>query len=400
MTVGFFKKEAVALIGERNEKPNSILKSMIPIRGLAIALVVMAHSVIFMLAIEVNAAPGAHLGPVLFGNWQIASVFKSVILELCRCAVPLFFFLTGYYTLMTPRTWAAIWSNCKKLVIPMTTWAFLGWLYSWRDGTGGWDIPEFLERFFSGRVQNGYFFIILIVQYYLLSRWLVPAMERRPALILGLSAAIQLAVHCYDYVYLLSYLELSVPIGFPFLSSPFPEYLFPRFVFSFALGIYMSRSGDRFKRIIGPGFRLVVVVSAIAALLTVYERGLIFFRARAVMGFSEFEATATSWVEWKISTAVWTIAAIFLVFGFFQRRIPVKSILEKLGKYSFQIFILHGVVLDAVNAVLYRFPDRAMINGVLGCLILFAAGIVMPVVLTKLIRRFLPAGLRIMLIGT
>ncbi len=396
---GFLGKAAVALLGERHEKPVSILKTMIPVRGLAIAFVVMAHSVIYMLAIEVNASPGEHLGPVLFGQWQIASVGKSIVLELCRCAVPLFFFLTGYYTLMAPRTWAAIWSNCKKLVIPMATWSLLGWLFSWRDGNGGWNVLEFLKLFLTGRVQNGYFFIVLIVQYYVMSKWLVPVMERRPALILGLSAVIQLAVHGYDYLYLLSRLELPSPMGLPSPASPFPECLFPRFMFSFALGIYASRSSDRFKRIIGPGFRPVVAAAALSALLMAYERGLIFYRGYAVLGFAEFEATATSWVEWKISTALWSIAAVFLVFGFFQRRIPLRPLLEKLGKYSFQIFILHGFVLDVSNAILYKFPDRSIINGVLGCLALFAAGIGLPVAMTKAIRRFVPARLRILLIG-
>jgi fucose 4-O-acetylase-like acetyltransferase len=393
------RKAASALVGERHSKPVTILRTMLPAKGLAILLVVLAHSVIYMLAIEVNAAPGVHLGPVVLGAWQISSMPKSIVLELCRCAVPLFLFLSGYYTLMTPRTWSATWSNCRKLVIPMVTWSIVGWASSWRKGSGGWSVLEFLELFFSGRTQTGYFFIVLITQYYVLSRWLVPAMAKRPGLLLGLSFLLQLSVHAYDYVYLLSRIGAIAPVGWILAAGPFPEYLFPRFMASFALGIWASQSGDRFRGIIGARFPAVAAAAALAAALVVVERGLLFYRAYAGLGMSEFEATATSWVEWKFSITVWTIAAVFLVFGIFQRRIPLKAPLEALGRYSFQIFILHGFILDIVNAALYRVPDLTTIHGLAGSVVLFVFGIAGPVLMTMAIKKFLPAPLRILLIG-
>jgi fucose 4-O-acetylase-like acetyltransferase len=392
------KNAAKELFGERHAKPPSLLKTMVPIRGLAILLVVLAHSVIGMLAAEVSLAPGSSLGPELFGAWRIASIPKSVILELCRFAVPVFLFLSGYFTLSTPLTWKAIWSNCRKLLLPMITWSLVGWALSWRNGSG-WSPLEFLGLFGSGRTQAGYFFIVLITQYYVLTRWLVPAMKERPGLFLALAALIQLAVQGYDYLYLLSRLGTIAPIGWILKAGSFPEYLFPRFMLSFALGIWASQSNKRFRSIIVDRFPALLAAAALAAALLVLERGLLFRSAFAVLGMSEFESTTLSWVEWKASTSLWTIAATFLVFGWFQRRIPMKRLLDTLGKYSFQIFLLHGMVLDLAKAALYKFASGMRFYGFAGCALLLVIGIVGPILIAKAVQKLMPASVRQFLLG-
>ena len=77
---------------------------------------------------------------------------------------------------------------------------------------------------------------------------------------------------------------------------------------------------------------------AIRSYYVLLERGLLCGYGLRNLGLGTFEATALSWVEWKIGTFAWTIAAIFLFFGLFLRRIPLKSLLDTLGKYSLQIF--------------------------------------------------------------
>jgi surface polysaccharide O-acyltransferase-like enzyme len=387
------------MVGSPNKKPTSVLKTMLPLRGLAILLVVLAHSIIGLLAAEVSLAPGSSLSPVVLGVWQLASPWKSIGLELCRCAVPLFIFLAGYFMLSTPLTWRAIWTNCKKLLLPMLTWSLVALAFSWRKGSGGWSLLQFGGKLLSGQAQSGYFFMILVMQYYLLAKWLVPAIKKRPVLLITLSALVQLAVHAYDYLILLSQLGRIAPVGWIMKAGSFPECLFPRFMLSFTLGIWAAQSSQRFRKIIVDRFALVVAAALFAAAAAIFERGVLFHQAYAVLGMSEINASFFSWIEWKLGLALWTIAAIFFVFGWFQRRIPMKSLLDKLGKYSFQIFLLHGMSIDLAKRAMFKLFMGSKFYGPAGTLALLAAGLLGPIIVTKILQRWAPAPLRILLLG-
>jgi peptidoglycan/LPS O-acetylase OafA/YrhL len=394
----YFAEMSLWIFGTPHQKPVTILKTMVPIRGFAIFLVVLAHAVIMMLAAEDIMAPGTSLSRDFFDIWQIASPVKSIVLELSACAVPIFLFLSGFYTMSTPQTWKAIWSGSRKLLLPMITWSLMAWGISWRKGTG-WSILHFLSLFISGRTETGYFFIVLILQFYILSKWLVPVMKKNPMLILVVSMLLQLGTHIYDYIYLFSKLGIISHIGWIETTGPFPEFLFPRFMVSFTLGIWASQSSERFRNIIAEHFHAVLAIAALAAAALVLERGILFRYSYAILHTSEFEATSQAWVGWKASTAFWTLAAIFLIFGWFQKRIPVKILLDKLGKYSFQIFLLHGMALDLTRSVLYKLFSGMRFYGFAGCAVLLVAGIAGPILLTKAIQRWMPGPIRLFTLG-
>jgi len=388
------------IFGTVTTKPVSILKTLLPLRGLAILLVVLAHAAIGMLAAETSLAPETALPVLSLGNWAIASFWKSLTLELCRCSVPLFLFLSGYYLLSTPRTWKAVWSACRKMLVPMMFWSIVGWAFSWRKGTGGWLPLEFLERLFTGTTQLGYFFIILLVQYYILSMWLFPAMEKKPGLVLVAAVALQLSAHGYDYVFHLSRAGLLPPMTPLFRNGYFPEFLFPRFMVSFTLGMWAAQRTQRFKHIIVDRYPLILLVAAGTAIVMMAVRGLLYALGRADLGMSVFDATAFSWAEWKLGTALWTIAAILFLFGAFQKRIPAKSFLELLGKNSLQIFLLHGITLDIVKMFLYKFSGSMRFYGFFGTVISLVAGIAVPILVAETIRKICPPWMRNMTIGS
>ncbi|MCK4514381.1 MAG: acyltransferase, partial [Spirochaetaceae bacterium] len=266
-----------ALPGRRQKTElNSLLRVFLPVRGIAIFAVVAAHAAIGLIAAELNLNPDPTVTPLIGGYWRMAAPGKFIILELARCAVPLFLFLAGYHLVRSPRTWKAIRNNSRKLLLPMLFWSVIAWAVSWRSGAGGWRIGEFVRLLLSGRAQLGYFFIILIVQYFLLSRWLTPAMEKKPGLVLGGAVLLQLAVHAYDYAYLLGALEFAGTPDWITGLGPFPEFLFPRFIASFAFGVWASLNLERFKRVTEKRFVSLALVAILLAVLVVLETGLIF----------------------------------------------------------------------------------------------------------------------------
>jgi membrane-bound acyltransferase YfiQ involved in biofilm formation len=382
--------------------PRNLLQVFLAVRGLAMCFVVAAHASIGLIAAELTLDPQGAVGPMVFGLWQIAAPVKFVILELSRCAVPLFLFLAAYHLARSPRTWQAIWNNGKRLVIPMAFWSLVGWALSWRKGADGWSAVDFLKLFVSGRAQLGYYFIVLIVQFFVLARWLVPAIEKRPKLVLGFAFLIQLIVHAYDYLYLFGMLRLVAAPEWVLRLGPFPEFLFPRFLLSFSLGIWASVNLDRFKEVTEKRLVLLGCLALVSSAAMIVETGLIFGVSHNFSGASIFAAASLAWGEWKVSTAIWGIVALFFIIAVARRWLPLKNQLEALGKNSYGILLLHGMVLELLLLVGYKIGPALHLPwyGIVGVAVRLLLGLSIPLVITKAIRKWLPRPIQMLLLGT
>jgi len=380
-------------------KHENILRIFLALRGIAICLVVLAHTAISILSSQLNLLP--ETTQILSFNdfWQIPSPGKFITLELCRCAVPLFLFFAGFHLARFPQSGKAVWSNIRILLIPMIFWSLAAWAISWRKGNG-WDSSEFLLLFFTGKVQLGYFFIILIIQYYIIANWLASAIKSKPKLVLASAFLMQILVHVYDYLYLLDSMRILRSFSWAIGTGPFPEFLFPRFIFSFALGLWASIHINDFKNILKKYFIPVIIIGIFTAVSMLIETGWIFHRFYNIFQLSMFDAASKAWVEWKITTAFWTIAAIFLVIGFSQRFLPFKKWLELCGKYSYQILLLHGMVLYILKLIEYKFLVNHIWFGITGFIITFILTLGMPLAFAIIVQRWCPGKVKILLIGS
>ncbi len=380
-------------------KHDNILRIFLALRGIAICLVILAHTAISLLASQLNLLPETTIRFSLFNCWEIPSPGKFIALELCRCAVPLFLFFAGFHLARFPQPSKATWNNIKKLLIPMTFWSLVAWAISWRKGTGGWDITEFLYLFFTGTAQLGYFFIILIIQYYVLANWIVSRIKSNPKLVLSCVFIIQMMVHVYDYLYLLDSLKILKSFEWINSAGTFPEYLFPRFIFSFTLGLWASIHINSFKNVLKEYFISIVFLGIITGAAMIFETGWIFYTYYNTFQLPLFASAAKAWGEWKITTAFWTIAAIFLISGIAQRFLPMKKGLELCGKYSFQILLLHGMVLYILKLIEYKYLVNNIWFGIAGFIVTFMVALGIPLAVTTFARKWFPAKLQLLLLG-
>ncbi|HOT47082.1 MAG TPA: acyltransferase family protein [Spirochaetota bacterium] len=380
-------------------KHENILRIFLALRGIAICLVVLAHTAISLLSSQLNLLPETTSILSLYDFWQIPSPGKFITLELCRCAVPLFLFFAGFHLARFPQSGRGSWNNIKSLLVPMIFWSLAAWVISWRKGSG-WDVPEFLRLFFTGKAQLGYFFIILIIQYYIIANWLASAIKLKPKLVLAGAFIMQLLVHVFDYIYLLDSLKIIESFQWTASTGPFPEFLFPRFIFSLTLGLWASIYVNDFKNILKKYFIPIIVIGIFAAASMLLETGSIFHRFYNTFHVSMFDAASKAWAEWKITTAFWTLAAVFLIIGFSQRFLPFKKGLELCGKNSFQILLLHGMVLYILKLVEYKFLVNHIWFGVTGFIITFFLTLGIPLAFTKLVQRWCPGKVKYLLIGS
>jgi len=367
-------------------------------RGVAIVLVVAAHAAISLLAAEVDRPGFDNVTPVLFGLVQLPSPVKTVVLELCRLAVPLFLFFSGYHLARSPRTIATIRNGARRLVVPMLFWSFVGWAMSLTENDGGWTVPEFFRLLITGRTQLGYYFVILILQFLVISIWLVPMIVRRPFLSLLTVVVIQFGVHAYDYFVLIGRMDLLTLRGVSNLPY-FPEFLFPRFLVAFSVGIWASTNSGRFKDISARHIGVFSLLTIVLAVVVILETGYIYHYSANVLRSSAFVALSRSWGEWKISTALYTIAGTFLVISLSRRTMVLKSHIDELGKHSYQVLLLHGIILRVLMRIAYKFGGDHYWFGLPSFLTLLVAGLYGPILLAKLIRKYAPARARFLLVG-
>lgn len=382
-----------------NRQLMNLLQIFLSLRGFAILMVIMAHVAISFIAAECHFNPEKGLTPLVFNYWQLISPNNFFILEISRAAVPLFLFFAGYHLARSLQTWKSIWNNTKNVLIPMLFWGFISWGISWRKGVNGYSIEQFLYLLITGKIQLGYYFIILIVQFFILSKWIIVLIREKPFLAITGAAAIQLSTHIYDYVIFAN--KLSIIQGFHWGDNYglFPECLFPRFILSFSIGAWASLNLNRFKRITDERFLLLGFLSLLGTLMLMLETGIIFGYSLNTLNVNAFEAASNAWGEWKITTALWSIVAILLIISVFRRIIPFKKTLEVYGKHSYQILLLHGMIINFLQLFCYKYVTSLQWFGKIGFLIWLFLTLCFSMVAIKVIRRIKVKWIQQLILG-
>ena len=172
---------------------NQLWKELRDLRGVAIIGVVVAHSAIRILiarsgAGEMNSR--SHL--FLNGFWEVCH-------DLMSYSVPLFFFISGHFLGDVPSSWMAVWHRVRRLLYPYLFWSICYFFVTWIRGRGEVTVSGFLIELAQGRVSV-YWFIFLLMQYYVLAKWLSPAVRRWPRRTLTLALLLQIGVSIWNYL--------------------------------------------------------------------------------------------------------------------------------------------------------------------------------------------------------
>ncbi|MBI9099304.1 MAG: acyltransferase family protein [Spirochaetaceae bacterium] len=166
------------LLSSKKELP--LWKVTGQLRGIAILAMVINHAAFFgVLQYRFNHAQISKTYIAPFGiPWESVMPGWIILQELTRFVVPLFILLTGHYVSNFSRKGNSIWEQIKKILFPFLFWSCVGWFYSYVLYSSGWDVKTFLINILYGSTQPGYFFIPLILQYYLISQWIVPWVKK------------------------------------------------------------------------------------------------------------------------------------------------------------------------------------------------------------------------------
>ncbi len=288
--------------------------------------------------------------------------------ELHSFAIPAFLFVSGFFLAFMARGkkaevgWQMVSGRIKILLPPLILWTFLRYVLLRHPPTSLDDI------------LNPYWFIVLLIQYYLLAPVLLPIAQRNWKLLLAGTIVIQLAVWSLRYPF---FLGLDFP-GLQLLIKLTPRWLFPMYLFNFSLGMVAGLNLKPFKGWLGKVKWGLLAVLIGSALLTFVEYEI----ADRFLVSSWIGSNFTGLVDLVYATS---FSLCFLAFE--DVSLPFSRPLSELGTRSLGIYLVNIPAIYVVAVLLYDLAPWTLGNQVVYQTLLIAAGLGGPILLMELMRR-------------
>lgn len=298
--------------------------------------------------------------------------------QLIIFGIPAFLFVSGFFIAFATRrsqttvSWKVVGIRIKNLAIPYLFWTTAIIIASILQGQR-YTIVQLLEEIAFGKAAPPYYYVPLIIQFYILSPFIIQFAQKQARLLLTIAAILQLSVQTINYLNILGFdIGTSEP-----LRTLTASWFFPGHIFWFVFGIVIKfnleaikQSLDRYKW---------VLLGLLLALIPI--------------GMWEWEAilhhSAQDWLAPQPTILDELYALMFLLcfLAFANFPIPPSKHVSEIGSKSFGIYLAHSPVLEYASRGMYH-----LIPWILGVQILFQPilvilGIGIPLLLMKIVER-------------
>jgi peptidoglycan/LPS O-acetylase OafA/YrhL len=288
--------------------------------------------------------------------------------ELHSFAVPAFLFVSGFFLAIMSK---GSQSGSKARVVSHRIAALLPPFVMWtvfRFVLIG-QAPSSL-----GDILNPYWFIVLLIQYYLLSPWLVPWARSNWKSLLVVAAVLQLFAQGLRYPY---FLGIELP-GLELLLTLVPRWLFPTQLFNFVLGVVVCLHLESVQKWLPKVRWALLAAVVVSAVLMVVEYEL----ADRYVGEAWIGASFTGLMDNFYATSV---CLCFLAFS--HVRLPFSKALEGIGAKSMGIYLANIPAIYVVAVAMYHLAPWSLGNQLVYQAVLIAAGLGGPLLLMEMTRR-------------
>jgi len=304
------------------------------------------------------------------GPYVYAASIPYYINQLSRFAVPMFIIISGLLLWNTSSNYKGIrgyfsflGKRMKKIYIPYLVWSIIYILYKIRNELSsifnekGEFLIDTLNKLLYGTAYDHLYFVIIIIQLYLLYIPLRNSLNKLPGITLTVSFLITLAFQTGIYLQVLQLVKLPPSI--------IPYYIFfPTWLFYFVFGMYFAMNRDRWKAKLkavckGKGIQPGILQGIIVATWMV----------SLLVMVADNRYTKTFYSSIKPSIMLYSITTFFLLYAaaelFKYREWKVWKIPEWISVQSYNIYLSHllvqNLIKDAIQRLgLGRFFNRAV----------------------------------------
>lgn len=272
-------------------------------------------------------------------SWQLAAVYFPW--RWAAFVVPAFLFSGGVkMTLAFDARWDVrrygryVWSRVQKIYLPYLLWNGIYYLVFWRIGYVSGSVKELLRYIWIGNLSSPFYYVVIVIQFYLLQPvwfWLV----RRVPWHMGVLCAGLVSWVC---------LYANHVLGLFGLSFGYWDRVFPTYLLFWVMGLYAGQYYERF-------IHSVVENRAGAALA-----------ALAVAGMSVLAYLQYSRKLWlfdlgpgKLCTDCLSILLLLWLSGRLARSgARLRRVLERIQAASFFVYLSHCLFLTLCASYLQR----------------------------------------------
>lgn len=331
------------------------------LRGLAIALVVLNHSIV------IGGEWVERLGYPDAADWE-----QIVLLILHRfgfLAVPTFFFISGAYVAYMARgkpptvNWNSVIAVLKRILFPYLFWSLIFYVLVYIRYAEQYTLFGYFKKLVFG---YPFHFIPLLLVYYISSPFLFRLAKRFGYYLLLGIGAVQLILIASVFPGSLGSLSLDWLETFPI-----PSFVFETpaaWALFFPMGLVYCINA---KKILPRLRQFKWVLVAITAAMFVLE----------ILSYQDL-------VRFSGATYIYPLTFLFLIPLIKRNSIPAVRQLEEIGKRSYGLYLTHLVVMDLMLLAVQTFiPSLFNHQVILFLLILFVGAVGIPLITMRTMSR-------------
>lgn len=357
-----------------------MFKRLLHLNGLAILAVIIFHAAgwgfVAMFAWAGRYAPFVPSGYVAMNTPSYTAL--RVMEQVAVFAIPAFLFVSGLFIAFAAGrqantvSWQVVRARIRTLLIPYLLWSVL-LLTITTLLTRNFSPLTYLLALLTGQANPAYYYVPLIIQFYLLSPYLVPLARRRPLQLLVVAGLIQSAVQAAYYP---SLLGIDAPI-LETIAALTPKWLFVTRIFWFSAGIVAGFNLKALEQRL-PRWRWPLLGATVVLL---------------VLGTVEWMVMTpnadVAWIEHRETfvDTLYSMAIILTILAFYQHAFPFSQAVGDLGARSFGIYLIHSPVMEYGIRAVYRLAPQLLAHQIVLQPILILLGLGVPLALMAIARR-------------
>ena len=351
-------------------------KRLLYLNGLAILMIPLQHATGY--GLQAMFLWTDQYLPVEVPNYSLLGSFSYHLIifirQLSTFSVPAFLIISGFFISFLARgkdanvTWKQVIPRAKVLLYPFVIWTVLRFVLLRR-------LPESIED-----ILQPYHFIPLLIQFYLLSPFLVRVAKTNWKLLLGISLFLHLGIQFYRYAedmrWMLPGQDLVLWLTPRWIFYGQQPFWFP---FGIVFGLHATEFYQKLKTYKWP--LLIGTLFFLGLMITEY------YVAFSMSGEAWMGATFAGANFSGMVRIFYIFFTILFILSLDDAILPFPKVVTDLGSRSLGIYMANIPCIYVTAVLMYRLTPQLLGIQPIYLSVLFAAGVGIPLFLMYLVRR-------------
>lgn len=351
-------------------------KRLLYLNGLAILMIPLQHASAYALQ-AMFMWTNVYL-PVEVPNYDLLGTLPYHVVTFLRqistFAVPGFLFISGFFISFLAKgkdakvTWEQVLPRIKVLIFPFIIWTIIRFVLLRR-------FPENLEE-----ALDPYHFVPLLIQFYLLSPFLVVLAKKNWKLLLIGAAVLHLSIQFFRY---------TETLGFRVPGQEWVFLLTPRWFvlgqqpFWFPLGLVVGLNVKDFQPWLVANRLKLFWIALFCLGLMIAEYYVAFYFSGELWLDDTFKGASFS----GFGRNFYIVAILFYILSLEERVLPLPKFFADVGGKSLGIYMGNIPAIYVVAVLMYRFTPALLGIQVIYLPVLFIAGFWLPLLMMWIVRK-------------